>query len=114
MKIVDYKTVELENVSSDDAKGAGIRWLVGERDGAGNFAMRMIELEPEGYSPLHSHSAEHQVFVWKGKGVLEVEGKQHLLEPGVTAFVPGGVTHQFRNTSKYSKLEFICVIPLGK
>ena len=114
MKSVDYKSVELEKFSGDEAKGAGIRWLVAERDGAKNFAMRMIELEPEGHSPCHSHPGEHEIFVWKGQGVLEIEGHLHLLEPGVVAFVPGGVTHQFRNTSKYSKLEFICVIPLGK
>lgn len=114
MKSADYRTVELEKFTGDDSKGAGIRWLVAERDGAKNFTMRMIELEPEGYSPCHSHPYEHEVFVWKGQGVLEMEGRQHKLEPGVVAFVPEGVKHQFRNTAPASKLEFICVIPIGK
>ena len=113
MKHSDYRDVPLENFAGDGASGASIRWLVGERDGAENFAMRMIELAPGGHSPSHSHAGEHEVFVWSGKGELTIEGKNYPLEPGITAFVPEGTDHQFRNTGD-EKLEFICVIPLGK
>ena len=113
MKHTDYKDVPLEKFAGDGAKGAGVRWLVGERDGAENFAMRMIELEPGGHSPCHSHPGEHEVFVWRGRGELEIDGRNHTLEPGTAAFVPAGIEHQFRNVGE-DTLEFICVIPLNK
>jgi quercetin dioxygenase-like cupin family protein len=113
MKHTDYQSVPLEKFAGDGASGTGVRWLVGERDGAENFAMRMIEVEPGGHSPCHAHPGEHEVFVWRGSGELMIDGKNYILKPGTAAFVPEGIEHQFRNTGD-ENLEFICVIPLGK
>lgn len=113
-KHVDYQEVPLERFTGGGAEGAAIRWLIGEADGARNFAMRMIEIDPGGHSPLHSHDGEHEIFVWRGRGKLTVEGKAYPLEPGITALVPGNTEHQFLNSSEDEKLEFICVIPLTK
>ncbi|HUU26713.1 MAG TPA: cupin domain-containing protein [archaeon] len=114
MKRVEYKSVELEPVSGPEAKGAGIRWLISAKDGAPNFAMRMIEIEPGGYSPHHLHPGEHEVFVWRGSGELRLEGETFPLAPGIVAYVPPEIKHQFVNTSQKEKLEFICVIPILK
>ncbi|OGG02622.1 MAG: hypothetical protein A3F83_03290 [Candidatus Glassbacteria bacterium RIFCSPLOWO2_12_FULL_58_11] len=114
MKHVDYKSVKFEPFEGADARGAGIRWLIGDKDGAENFAMRMIEIDPGGYSPCHSHKSEHEVFVWRGKGELRLEGSNHPLLPGTAVFVPGEVLHQFVNVSESEKLEFICVVPIKK
>ncbi|MBN2288594.1 MAG: cupin domain-containing protein [Candidatus Glassbacteria bacterium] len=114
MKSVDYKTVELEDFSAPGAKGAGIRWLISEADGAENYAMRMIELEPGGQSPSHTHGSEHEVFVWRGQGEVRLEGAAHPLAPGTVVFVPPDVHHQFVNTSDRERIEFICVIPIER
>ena len=114
MKHVDYKRVELEPYQGPDAKGAGIRWMIGEKDGAENFAMRMIELEPGGYTPYHHHPGEHEVFIWRGEGKLRLADKTYPLTPGTAVFVPPQTEHQFVNTSNSEKLEFICVVPLAK
>jgi quercetin dioxygenase-like cupin family protein len=114
MKVVGYKSVELEPFTAPDARGAGIRWLIALRDGAHNFAMRMIELEPSGYTPCHTHPGEHEVFVWRGQGELRLAGVTHPLVPGTVAFVPAETEHQFVNTSGENSLEFICVIPIAK
>ena len=114
MKSVDYKSVELEPFAAPGAEGAGIRWLISEADGPGNFAMRMIEIEPGGQSPLHSHDSEHEVFVWKGRGEVRLKDKTHPISPGTVVFVPPGAGHQFLNTSDRERLEFICVIPIDK
>jgi len=111
MKHVDYKSVELEHFPDPQSKGAGIRWLISRADGAPNFAMRMIEIDPGGYSPCHSHQGEHEVFIWSGQGELKIEGRSLPLAPGTAVFVPGNVEHQFVNSSLTEKLEFICVIP---
>ena len=114
MKITDYKSVPSEPFTGSGSKGAGIRWLIAEKDGAENFAMRMIEIEPGGYSPCHSHPGEHEVFVWRGRGELRLSDGKHELVPGIVAFVPSDVEHQFVNVSQEEKLEFICVIPILK
>ncbi len=111
----DYRQVELEPFAGAGAENAGIRWLIGQKDGAVNFAMRMIELGPGGHSPFHKHSDEHEIFVWSGEGELRLEGGgRKPLQAGTAVFVPGGEEHQFVNTSGRDKLEFICVIPIRK
>ena len=42
MKVVHYTDVDLEPVYAEGAKGAQIRWLIAQKDGAPNFALRML------------------------------------------------------------------------
>ena len=114
MTSVDYKSVKLEPYISPDAERTGIRWLISEADGAENYAMRMIQIEPGGHSPSHTHESEHEVFVWRGEGEVRLNDKHHRLCPGTVVFVPPGVDHQFLNTSDREQLEFICVVPIVK
>jgi len=60
MKIVDYKEVNAEAVDFEDVKDVKVRWLISDKDNAPNFAMRLFEVGPGGYSPLHTHSWEHE------------------------------------------------------
>ena len=113
-KVIHYSQVEAE-VAGDGAAGASIRWLIDEEhDGARIFVMRMIELEPGGYTPYHHHPGEHEVFIWRGEGKLRLADKTYPLTPGTAVFVPPQTEHQFVNTSDSEKLEFICVVPLAK
>jgi quercetin dioxygenase-like cupin family protein len=114
LKSTNYKSIELEPVPPPAARGAGIRWLISEADGAENFAMRMIEIEPGGHSPHHTHESEHEVFVFRGEGEVQVEEKTYSLAPGTVVFVPPNLKHRFLNTSDRELLEFICVVPIEK
>ena len=49
-----------------------------------SFAVRLFEIEPGGYSPHHSHSWEHEIFVLEGNGVV-------IGNNGVEAFSVGNV-----------------------
>jgi quercetin dioxygenase-like cupin family protein len=40
-----------------------------------------------------------------------LEDEFYPIAEGNTVFVPGGVEHQFLNTSETEEFEFICVIP---
>ena len=53
MKVKQYKDVELK--TEKEAKGAGVRWLLSDRDGMTDMAMRVIEIEAGGQTPLHAH-----------------------------------------------------------
>ena len=58
MKLLNYMDVEPKE-AGEDASGIKMRWLISKEMGANNFAMRFIEIDPEGFSPLHDHPWEH-------------------------------------------------------
>ncbi len=44
----------------------------------------------------HTHQGDHILFTLKGKGVVEYEGVEHDLYPGVSYLIPGSVNHAIR------------------
>jgi len=95
-------------------EGIGIRWLIAEKEGAPNFAMREIELQPGVVFTLYHHPYEHEIYVLEGEGVItNPDGDVGALRPGVFVFVPPDEIHGYRNTGD-RPLKFICVIPLPK
>ena len=113
MKHVSYKEVPLETVSVEGAKGANIRWLVGAKDGAPNFAMRMFEIEIGGNTPYHHHSFEHEIFVLSGAGVLKTKDNVKPMNIWDVIFVNPDIEHQFINVGD-EPLVFLCLVPLDE
>ena len=114
MKLINYKDVPAEKVTEPGAQDVNIRWVISEKDKAPNFAMRVFEVNPGGFTPYHNHPWEHEVFIVNGVGVLITEGKKRSpFKSGDVIFVPGGENHQFKNNSK-DKLTFLCMIPIQK
>jgi len=109
-KVTHFSEVEETPVKMDGAKNVYIRWLVSEKDGAPNFYLRMFRVEKGGYTPYHSHPYEHEVYVLSGSGIVKIDSKEYLLAPGVVAFVPPDVNHQFINKGE-EELVFLCIIP---
>jgi quercetin dioxygenase-like cupin family protein len=97
----------------DGASKVKVRWLITKEMGAGNFAMRIFEVEPAGYSPLHKHPWEHEVFILDGEGQLFDGENQTPFKSGDVVFVPPDKMHQFVNNGK-TLLKFICLIPYPK
>ena len=109
MKIFNYKTIQAKDAEGDAHK-VKVRWLITKEMGAPNFAMRLFEVEPNGYSPLHNHSWEHEVFILEGEGVVFDGTKATPIKPNDVVFVPPDEMHQFKNTGKQT-LKFLCLIP---
>ena len=110
MKIEKSSDVVKKSIEMDGAKDVEIRWLISKEDGAENFAMRMFELQPGGYTPLHKHSWEHEVFIVEGEGTFVFESKEHRFGPEYVIFVPPNKEHRFKNTGT-GILRFLCIIP---
>ena len=110
MKVVDYQDVPLEDMAMEDTKGVKVRWLISDKDNAKNFAMRMFEVEPGGYTPYHAHDWEHEVFVLEGAGEVKIEGKNYPIKKDSVVFVEPGQEHGFKNTGE-GLLRFLCLIP---
>jgi quercetin dioxygenase-like cupin family protein len=113
MQIVDFKDVKPEDVKEPGSKGVTIKWLISQKEGAPNFAMRIFEVEPGGFTPYHNHSWEHEVFILQGRGILVTEEKNYPLKKDDAVFVSPDEKHQFKNDSD-EKFTFICVVPIEK
>ncbi len=98
MKHINYLDEPSEEVTVAGAKGVSLRTVIGEKDGAPNFNMRIISFEPDGQSPSHSHSHdyEHEIYVVKGVGSVEVDGKKHDIKPGDVVYIPANADHHFK------------------
>jgi len=94
------------------ASGVRIRWLIDEKSGAPNFAMRQFEIAPGGYTPLHTHDWEHEVFILVGSGIVAGNDGKSPFAPGDVIFMPGGEAHQFRNTGT-DPVSMLCLVPLS-
>ena len=110
MNVFRYDTVQAEDVIVEGASRVKVRWLITKEMGAENFAMRIFEVEPDGYSPLHVHPWEHEVFILDGEGQLFDGEKAVPFKAGDAVFVPPNERHQFKNNGR-ELLKFICLIP---
>jgi quercetin dioxygenase-like cupin family protein len=112
MKMFHYQDIEAKD-ADEGASKLKVRWLITKEIGAPTFAMRLFEMEPNGYSPLHTHPWEHEVFILEGNGVVVSEQGEKPFKPGDAVFIPPNEKHQFKNTSK-KQAKFLCLIPIKK
>ena len=110
MKHVHFTEVDLEEPTEEGIKDIKVRWLISKKDGAENFAMRLFEIQPGGYSPLHQHDWEHEVFVLEGKGATRDKEKEKSFKEGDIIFIQPMEWHQFVNNGE-KPLKFLCLIP---
>ena len=113
MKHVHHTEVELEKPNEQGIKDVMVRWLISKKDGAENFAMRLFETKPKGYTPYHQHDWEHEVFILEGNGALKTKTGEEAFKKGDVIFVPPMEWHQFLNKGN-NTLKFLCVIPYKK
>jgi quercetin dioxygenase-like cupin family protein len=106
---VNATTVSEAPVSEADSKGARIKWLISEKDGAPNFLMRQFTVEPGGFTPHHKHSWEHEVYILEGRGKVRYEGREEEIRPGDAILIPSDKMHQFQAGAE--GLKFLCLIP---
>jgi len=109
MIVKSYRQVTPEPAT--EAPGVTVRWMITDKDGAPNFALRVFEVEPGAASPFHTHAREHEAFILAGKGHLRAEDGETPFQEGDAIFVAPEEKHQFVNDGD-TVLRFICVIPL--
>jgi len=109
MKVFPYKAIKAED-AGEGTSGLNVRWLITKEVGAPNFAMRLFEVEPSGYSPFHSHPWEHEVFVLEGEGVVIGGSEEKSFKKDDVIFVPPDEKHQFKNNGE-KIVRFLCLVP---
>jgi quercetin dioxygenase-like cupin family protein len=107
MLVRNYKDIAAKSY------GAGVekRVVIGPKQGAPTFVMRVFELGPGASTPYHAHDWEHEVFVLSGRGVGVTENAEVPLEANDAVFVPPDEKHCFKNAAQ-DTFRFVCLVPL--
>ena len=107
MKIKKY----LDAKPTQELPGVVKREVINADDGAPNFCMRVLEVEPGSSTPSHSHPWEHEIFVLSGQGKAVSQQGETPIEKDSVIFIPPDEHHCIKNTGG-EILKIICVIPL--
>jgi quercetin dioxygenase-like cupin family protein len=112
MKVRNFAKVEKRGAFlKEKAVGVSLRVAISEEDGAHKLTMRILEIDPDGYTPMHAHEYEHAMLVLKGNGLVTDGAKDCLLEKDDVLFIPAGQIHQLKNTND-SELVLVSIIPI--
>jgi len=93
MEKFNHLEVKAEKVEMAGAKDVTVRWLITKKTGAENFAMRLFEMYPGGYTPLHNHDWEHEIYVLDGEGIVRGGDKEKEFKRGDVIFIPPNERH---------------------
>jgi quercetin dioxygenase-like cupin family protein len=107
--IGNMKNLDNKQINHPDAKDAFMRVLVGGQEGWDDYVMRVITLEPNGYTPRHQHDWAHINYVIDGEGTIMIDGKDTDVAPGAYAFVPGNTIHQYKQRGD-KPFTFMCIV----
>ena len=111
MKVRNESTVPASEVE-EGASGVTIQWLLDQQQGAQNFSMRRFVIDPGGFTPLHEHPWEHEVYILSGSGAVATTQGDVALEPGDAVLVEPNETHRFKATGE-EPLTLLCLVPNG-
>jgi quercetin dioxygenase-like cupin family protein len=102
--------VEYESVDAADGLRKGV--LVGEEQGAPNFAMRRFTLDAGAAVPTHTNEVEHEQYVLAGEYTVGIDGETYEVSAGDALLIPAGAEHWYRNDGDEAGA-FVCVVPNG-
>ncbi len=111
MKIYKY-TKTAENPETCCVK-TNVKQLHTTQGDSRQFDIKLFEMKPDGYSPLHKHSSEHKVLVIEGEGVIFDGEKEDAIERGDLISIASNEQHQFKNT-KDGVLRFLALTVIAK
>jgi len=79
------------------APGVNIRTMWGEK-----VMMSVVEIEPHGVVPNHSHPHEQAGIMMQGEFDMTIGGETRRLKQGDAYVIPGGVEHSVVGTEGWS------------
>ena len=76
------------------------------------FDFRLSCYQPKGYAEVHVHeTAENIYYILEGKGVVELDGERHLIEPHMVIHIPPKVKHGIFNTGTENLVFIVAASP---
>ena len=106
----NWPEVPVRVYEGNSAHGATKRVLIGQRDGAENFAMGYFEV-PAGQSSAHeSHPHDHGVIVTRGRARVLLGIEMHDVTVGDVVYIGSAEMHRFDSLGP-EPLGFLCIVP---
>ena len=105
------KNGSCESVEVAAGQGTSMQVLISS-DEAPNFAFRKFVMNPHGGMPRHTNLVEHEQYVLRGSGIIEIAGVAYEVSAGDSVYIPSKVPHSYK--AGKDGLEFICVVPNAK
>ena len=97
-----------ESVEVAAGQGTSKQVLIASQE-APNFALRKFVMDPFGGMPKHTNLVEHEQYILRGSGIIEIAGETFEVSEGDSVYIPGKVPHSYK--AGKNGLEFICVVP---
>jgi quercetin dioxygenase-like cupin family protein len=93
----------------------GIRFMIGEEEARGNFALVEHPIEPRALAaPMHTHTHEDEyTYVLEGEIGVQVGDEVRVARPGDLVFKPRGVPHAFWNAGEEPARALEIISPAG-
>ncbi len=74
---------------------------------------RISSYQPKGYVAPHRHRVQEQIYhIQSGEGLMELNGKRHVVGPQDTIFIPPGVEHAIYNTGLTDLIFYVITTPV--
>ena len=109
---INLDEIPQKGINRSYREGVSVRYLIVEEFGAPNFELRYFELDKRGTSSLDLHPYEHEVFVLKGKGKLDLEGEEYDLREGDAVLIEPNESHRFVQKGE-GPFGILCIVPNG-
>ena len=97
-----------ESLEVTSGQGTSMQILISSEE-APNFAFRKFVMEPHGGMPKHTNLVEHEQYVLRGSGIIEIADEVFEVSAGDSVYIPGQVPHSYK--AGKDGFEFICVVP---
>jgi quercetin dioxygenase-like cupin family protein len=89
-------------------QGTTMQILISSEE-APNFAFRKFVMDPLGGMPRHTNLVEHEQYVLRGSGIIEIGDEVFQVSEGDSVYIPSQVPHSYK--AGKDGFEFICVVP---
>lgn len=97
-----------ESLKIAAGQGTFMQVLIGSEE-APNFTFRKFVMDPHRGMPKHTNFVEHEQYILRGSGIIEIAGETFEVSEGDSIYIPSQVPHSYK--AGKDGLEFICVVP---
>lgn len=113
MYVTKVEKVREYEVIQEGAYKVKVRYLLHAGMGAERLQLRLFTIDVGGHTSLERHAHEHEVFVLRGKVLVQGGDKEVVASPRDVIFIPSYEMHQFKNVGD-EPVELLCPKETGE
>lgn len=99
----------------DFGSGLVLKVFFDEENGARNFSLGTVTIEPNCETSMHTRTVEEVIYMISGEGeVVTEEGERYTLLSGDSILIPAGISHKHVNSSEKSLEQMWIFAPQGE